>query len=650
MPIIEEKIKDPADIKLLSNEDVLLLESEIRKEIIAVVSQNGGHLASNLGVIELTIALLRQFDFTKDRIVWDVGHQTYAYKILTGRHADFCTLRRMSGLSGFPKRCESGYDCFNTGHSSTSISAALGILRANKIKGDNHKVIAVIGDGALTGGMAFEALNDAGQSNLDLLVILNDNQMSISRNVGGMSKHLENIRVSKQYIGFKNKTIKLLSRSAAGNLLKKPLERIKDLLKFIVKPSKVIFENLGFKYYGPVDGHDIHELEMHFEAIKNISGPVLMHVHTRKGKGYEFAEISPDKYHGVAPFEIANGLPASCHAASDGFRSFSDAFAAALIDLAEHDSEITAVSAAMTSGTGLDRFAKIYPDRFFDVGIAEQHALTMAAGMACVGIKPVVAIYSTFLQRAYDQLLHDIALQNLHVVVCIDRAGIVGEDGETHQGIYDLSILTGIPGLTILSPRDYIELRAMLGYAIYRCTGPVAIRYPRGCENSRTAIYREKDSDIAGGGTLVGHSSGLDHFADSYLPMPVLLETGEDITLISEGIMFAETTKAAELLKVHGYSCDIIDVRRIKPLDPALIVASVKKTGRVIIAENAISVNGLGSMVEALLFSNNINIPLFKVGVGDHPLCQGKIAELFRSEGMDADSIMLKAKEMIENS
>lgn len=636
MSIIDEKIKIPSDIKQLSDEDVALLESEIRQEIISVVSKNGGHLASNLGVIELTIALLRQFDFTKDRIVWDVGHQTYAYKMLTGRHDDFCTLRKLSGLSGFPKRGESEYDCFNTGHSSTSISAALGILRANKLKGISNKVIAVIGDGALTGGMAFEALNDAGQSGLDLLVILNDNQMSIGRNVGGLSKHLENIRVSKHYIGLKNKTIKVLSTTGAGRLLKKLLERIKDLLKYIIKPSKVIFEDLGFKYYGPVDGHNIRELEMHIEAIKNISGPVLMHIHTRKGKGYEFAENSPDKYHGVAPFEIANGLPVSCNIGSTGFKSFSEAFAAALIGLAEHDSEITAISAAMTAGTGLDLFQQIYPDRFFDVGIAEQHAMTMAAGMASEGIKPVVAIYSTFLQRAFDQLLHDIALQHLHVVVCIDRAGIVGEDGETHQGIYDLSILTGIPGLTILSPRDYIELQSMLRYAIYDCTGPVAIRYPRGGESCQLSAYRDSDAEAKGN--------------QSYLPEPVLLESGDDITLISEGVMAAETSKAAEMLRKSGYSCDLIDIRTIKPMDPALIISSVKKTGRIITAENAISVNGLGTMVQDLLCRNNINVSIIKIGVGDHPLCQGKIVELLRCEGMDADSIMHKAIDLIENS
>ncbi|MHB1453630.1 MAG: 1-deoxy-D-xylulose-5-phosphate synthase [Saccharofermentanales bacterium] len=635
MSIIDDKIKNPEDIKQLSNEDIALLESEIRKEIISVVSKNGGHLASNLGVIELTIALLRQFDFSADRIVWDVGHQTYAFKMLTGRHDGFCTLRKLSGLSGFPKRGESAYDCFNTGHSSTSISAALGILRANRIKGVHNKVIAVIGDGALTGGMAFEALNDAGQSDLDLIVILNDNQMSIGRNVGGLSKHLENIRVSKHYIGLKNKTIKILSSTGPGRMLKKLLERTKDLLKFIIKPSKVIFEDLGFKYYGPVDGHNIRELELHFEAIKNISGPVLMHVHTRKGKGYEFAEISPDKYHGVAPFEIANGLPVSCNTGAAGFSSFSEAFASALIGLAEQDREIIAISAAMTAGTGLDRFQQIFPDRFFDVGIAEQHALTMAAGMASEGIKPVVAIYSTFLQRAYDQLLHDIALQNLHVVICIDRAGIVGEDGETHQGIYDLSILTGIPGLTILSPRDYTELQQMLRYAIYECTGPVAIRYPRGCESCLLSSYKDQ-------------RPGTDAI-QPYLPVPVLLEEGNDITMVSEGVMSAETIKAASMLRNSGYTCDIIDVRTIKPLDAELILSSVKKTGRIIIAENAISINGLGTMVEDMLFTNNIQVPLQKIGVGDHPLCQGKIAELLSCEGMDADSIMHHAIRMIEN-
>jgi 1-deoxy-D-xylulose-5-phosphate synthase len=632
---IIEKIQDPSDIKNLLPAELALLETELRKEIIAVVSRNGGHLASNLGVIELTIALLRQYDFSKDRIVWDVGHQTYAYKMLTGRREEFCTLRKLSGLSGFPKRCESRYDCFNTGHSSTSISAALGIVRANAIRGVHDRVVAVIGDGALTGGMAFEALNDAGQSGLDILVILNDNQMSIGKNVGGLSKHLENIRVSKRYIGLKNKTVKILSRNRCGRLLKRLLERFRDLLKFLFKPSKVLFEDLGFKYYGPVDGHDLHELEMHLEAIKEIRGPVLMHVNTRKGRGYEFAESSPDKYHGVAPFEIANGLPVPHDDHASCYRSFSDAFAASLSELAGEDPGIVAISAAMTSGTGLDLFQRSYPDRFFDVGIAEQHALTMAAGMACEGIRPVVALYSTFLQRAFDQLLHDIALQDLHVVLCIDRAGIVGEDGETHQGIYDLSLLTGIPGLTILSPRDYTELHAMLRYALYSCAGPVAIRYPRGGEREGAAILRAATKD--------------DGRSPDYCPKPLLLASGDDITMISEGVMYAELQSVNAALSALGYSGDIIDVRTIKPLDPDLIRSSARRTGRVLVAENAIRLNGLGSMVEDLLNRSGIHVPVVRIGVGDHPLCQGKIAELMSQEGMDADSILHVVLKMIKN-
>ncbi len=635
MSILEDKIHNPSDIKLLDDRELVLLEEEIRREIISVVSRNGGHLASNLGVVELTIALLRQFDFPEDKIIWDVGHQTYTYKILTGRYHDFATLRKLDGLAGFPKCSESEYDCFNTGHSSTSISAALGILRAEKIKGIKRRVIAVIGDGALTGGMAFEALNDAGQSGLDLLVILNDNQMSISRNVGGLSKHLEKVRVSKRYIRLKDKTVKVLSITGIGKMVMHLLEKVKDLLRFIIRPANVIFEDLGFRYFGPVDGHDIHELEMHLEAIRDLKGPVLLHVQTRKGKGYEFAELSPDKYHGVAPFEIANGLPAPC-AVADGCRSFSEVFAQALSGLAASDRDITAVSAAMTVGTALESFQKSFPDRFYDVGIAEQHALTMAAGMASAGARPVVAIYSTFLQRAYDQILHDIALQKLHVVICVDRAGIVGEDGETHQGIYDIALLSSIPGMTLLSPRDYTELAAMLRYAVYECSGPAAIRYPRGCESETAAAYRQKEDRTDGN--------------EGYRPSPVLLETGKDITLISEGVMFDETTRAAAMLRGAGHSCDLIDIRTIKPLEPGLILSSVKKTGRVLVAENALVVNGVGSRVEDLLIRSGICVPFAQAGIGDHPLCQGKIAQLREKEGMDAFSIYQKCLELIQKA
>lgn len=620
------RINKPADLRNFNEEELKLLAIEIRKEIIRVVSTNGGHLASNLGVVELTIALLRQYNLPEDQIVWDVGHQTYTYKMLTGRYGDFCTLRMCNGLAGFPKRCESEYDCFNTGHSSTSISAALGILRANNIKGDHSKVIAVIGDGALTGGMAFEALNDAGQSDMDLLVILNDNEMSIGRNVGGMAKHLSAIRVSKRYLNLKHRTDKILSKTSLGRFLKKILEIFKHLIRYIIRPEKVIFEDLGFKYYGPVDGHDINDLELHFAASKNIRGPVLIHVLTKKGKGYEFAENSPDKYHGVAPFEIANGIPLPQRNEGDEFSSFSEAFAEILCDLASEDDSIAAISAAMTSGTGLDKFEKRFPKRFFDVGIAEQHALTMAAGMACGNVKPVIAIYSTFLQRAYDQLLHDIALQDLHVVLCIDRAGIVGEDGETHQGIYDIALLRSIPGMTILSPRNYEQLRSMISYALYTKGGPVAIRYPRGGEpkNFRRLTNERQEKII------------FDETAE-------LLHEGNDLTIITEGIMFSYAYEALIKLQENGIKCDLLDVRIIKPLPAKQIIISAIKTKCIMTIENGINNGGLGSAVEELLSDNQILVPVIRLGVGDHPLVHGKISELFRIEGIDAAAIYNEA-------
>jgi len=629
MSIIDEKIKQPKDIKNLTKDELNQLSCEIRREIIHTVSINGGHLASNLGVVELTIALLRQFDLCKDRVVWDVGHQTYAYKILTGRYEQFCTLRKKDGLSGFPKRCESKYDSFNTGHSSTSISAALGMLRANNLKGISNSVVAVIGDGALTGGMAFEAMNDAGQSGLDLIVVLNDNQMSINQNVGGLSKHLGTIRVSSKYLKLKKKAANILNKTKAGQFIANCLEYLKTIFRFLIRPTKVIFEDLGFKYYGPIDGHDIQELERNLSSVKKIKGPVLLHVLTQKGKGYEFAEISPEKFHGIAPFEIASGVVITKSTTPDkSYKSFSHAFGEYLTKFARKDSSITAVCAAMSTGTGLDRFVLEFPKRLFDVGIAEQHAITMAAGMATEGLKPVVAIYSTFLQRGYDQLLHDVALQNLHVVICIDRAGIVGEDGETHQGIYDLALLQSIPYIEILSPRNYNELNNMMNHAFYTCKGPVAIRYPRGGEKPMPEEFEKVDYD----------------FTD---PTPVLLRTGKDLTIITEGIMAEKGALLCLELEKIGLTCDFIDIRKIKPLDKKILIESINKTKHVITIENALKHGGLGSAIESMLSENRVEAKLEKIGVSDHPLCQGKVEELYKQEGMDVMSIFEKAKQLL---
>ncbi len=625
MPIIEEKLQNPSDIKALDKNELNQLAVEVREEIIRTVSINGGHLSSNLGVVELTIALLRQFDFCKDRIVWDVGHQTYAYKMMTGRYSEFCTLRKKGGLSGFPKRRESRYDAFNTGHSSTSVSAALGMVRANHIKGMSNRIVAVVGDGALTGGMAFEALNDAGQSGLDIIVILNDNQMSITQNVGGLSNHLEKIRVSKRYLLLKKKTYGFLNMTKIGHNVSDVLEYLKSVFRFLIRPSNVIFEDLGFKYYGPIDGHDIAEIERHLSSVKKMKGPVLIHVLTQKGRGYNFAEISPEKYHGIAPFEIANGVAHhSKHECVNSYSSFSQAFGAFITDYARNDSSIATVCAAMSSGTGLEYFQNEFPRRFFDVGIAEQHAITMAAGMSAEGLKPVVAIYSTFLQRGYDQLLHDVALQKLHVVICIDRAGIVGEDGETHQGIYDLALLMTIPSIVILSPRNYRELNNMMHYALYDCKGPVAIRYPRGGEK-----WNGEES--------CGMPSEFKE------PSPVRLSRGKDLTLVTEGIMADRGMCVCTALEKRGFSCDLIDIQKIKPLEKTLLLESIRKTGRVITLENGVKNGGLGSEIESLIFENGIPAKMKKIGVGDEPLCQGKVDELYLQEGMDSDSVLEEA-------
>lgn len=620
MSDIISEMKNPDDIKKLDEDSLETLSKELREEIINTVSNNGGHLSSNLGVIELTIALLRKFDLCEDKIVWDVGHQTYAYKILTGRYTRFCTIRQLGGLAGFPKRCESKYDYFNTGHSSTSISAALGMLRANRIKGKKNKVIAVIGDGALTGGMSFEALNDAGQSNIDLIVILNDNQMSINNNVGGMAKHLDNIRISSKYLKIKSKTHTVMKRTKIGSYAMKKIELAKAALRQMIRRQKVFFEDLGFNYYGPIDGHDISEIEKHLDAAKRIQGPVLIHVITQKGKGYEYAEVSPDKYHGVPPFEVSNGQSKKIKEFNPAeFASFSQAFGHFLTDFAMKDDKILAVSAAMATGTGLDEFKLKYPERFFDVGIAEQHAITMAAGMACEGLKPVVAIYSTFLQRAYDQLLHDVALQNLHVVVCIDRAGVVGEDGETHQGIYDLGLFMTMPGMVILSPRDFRQLKKMLKFALDECTGPVALRYPRGSEKVIEGIKEGEE--------------------ETNLIEPEIILEGKDLTFIAEGPMVQKAYNVCKMLEKDGYRCELIDIRMIKPFKSDIVEKSAAKTKKVVVMENALIDCGLGTMIEDFIMSKGIDSTILKIGVKDHALVHGTPEELFRLQEMDEDSV-----------
>lgn len=616
-----DDLKDPTEIAGYSNQEMCDLADDLRKEIISCVSQNGGHLSSNLGVVEMTIALFARFNFEQDQIVWDVGHQSYAYKLLTGRKDQFSSLRKFEGISGFPRRDESPYDFFNTGHSSTSISAALGLLRAKHLNGDKGRVIAVIGDGALTGGMAYEALNDAGQFGEDLIVILNDNQMSIDNNVGAVSRHLASLRSFTGYIRAKKRTEIILNHIP---LLGKPIVRflsfLKDSLRLAIRQNHpVIFEDLGFRYYGPIDGHNIPTMLRYLDTVKELKEPVLLHICTQKGKGYEYAEAEPSQYHGVAPFDVELGC-------ENGMCStFTSVFGSTLVEIAGENDKVVAVCAAMMSSTGLDAFRNLYKNRFFDVGIAEGHALTMAAGLAANGIIPVVALYSTFLQRGFDQILHDICLQKLHVVLSIDRAGIVGADGETHQGIYDLPMLLIMPGMEILAPRDYAELAFMLRYACLEAVGPVAVRYPRSSETAQFVDFPQIPVEKA-----------------------QILSVGSDITLLSVGFLSAEAFKAAAILEKEGVSCEVIDLRRIKPLDEEVILASAAKTGRVICCEDGMYNNGVSARIAQLLALHRVNATFDSVGVNDHPVPAGTRNQLLELEGMNSISIANLCKQLIK--
>lgn len=604
-------INSPDDLKKLSNEQLVELSEEIRQFLIDKAAKTGGHLASNLGIVELTLALHTIFNTYKDKIVWDVGHQSYVHKIVTGRKEKFDRLRKLDGISGFPKVNESCHDCFNTGHSSTSISAALGMAKARDIKKEDHFVIAVIGDGALTGGMAFEALNDAGRSPNNLIVILNDNEMSISKNVGGLSSYLSRIRTEPFYFKVKEDIEVILNKiPAIGKSAAKALSRVKGSIRYMVVPG-IIFEELGFKYLGPIDGHNIVDLKKVLSTAKKIKGPVMIHVCTQKGKGYTYAEKEPQLFHAISPFEVETG-----EVKVSGGPSYSDIFGEHLVKLAEKDKKIVAITAAMPHGTGLNIFSEKFRDRFFDVGIAEQHAVTFAAGLAQSGLKPVVAIYSSFLQRAYDQILHDVALQNLHVVFAVDRAGIVGEDGETHQGLYDLSFLSHIPNMTILAPCDYNELRIMMDYALSEQKRPIAIRYPRGREEEKLS---ESGSIAYGKGIKV--------------------REGKDATLIAVGDMLGTALKAAENLEKSGITLDVINPRFIKPLDSKLILGSVIKTKRVITLEDNTVIGGFGSSVLQLLGSSNINIPVKILGYPDKPITHGYKNELMLKYNLDAESV-----------
>ena len=621
MDNILDKINTPKDLRSLNTEEKEKLVKEIRQFIIEHVSKTGGHLASSLGAVELTIALHSVFNTPDDKIIWDVGHQTYAHKILTGRKDKFDTLRKLNGLSGFPKLSESEYDCFETGHSSTSISAALGMARARDIQGENYKVVAVIGDGALTGGMALEALNDAGISETDLIVILNDNGMSIEKNTGGLARALTKMRTRKFYKS-SNKVVKtiVLKSPKFGNKVIRFVRKIKHRIKQILLPN-MFFEDIGFKYLGPVDGNDIEKLESLLKNAKDLQGPVLIHCKTVKGKGYKPAEENPDKFHSCSSFDVETGK-----STKEKKKDYSKAFGEKLVEIAKNNKKVVAITAAMTSGTGLTEFKEKYPDRFFDVEIAEQHALTMAAGLASAGCIPVVAIYSSFLQRAYDQIIHDVCMQNLHVVICIDRAGVVGADGETHQGIFDMAFLRTIPNLTIMAPENYDELENMLEIAINKMNTPVAIRYPRGCENVLDT-KENKEEQIK---RLINKKAKV-------------IKNGEDFTIIAIGKMVDTAIKVSNILEEKNIKCEVINASYLKPLDKNTIINSINKTKKVITIEDGIINGGLYTAICELINEEKLeNIKVKGFAYEDKFIKHGTVEELEKINGLDSSDIASK--------
>ena len=619
MEEILNRVNNVKDLKKLNIKEKEKLAEELREKVLNVVSENGGHLASNLGVVELTIALHSVFNTPRDSIIWDVGHQTYVHKILTGRKAQMDTLRKLNGIAGFPKTSESEFDCFNTGHSSTSISVALGMARANKLDDRKSKVIAVIGDGALTGGMAQEALNDAGSSNADVTVILNDNEMSISKNVGGMTYFLSKLRTKRLYTRTNVKIKNLISKIPhIGKHIVRSIQKIKRGIKQIFIP-KMYYEDIGFTYLGPVDGHDIEKLESVLKTSKSISGPVLIHVITKKGKGYKIAEENPDKFHSTPSFDILTGKPKK-----EKKMDYSKAFGDKLIELAKKDEKIVAVSAAMIDGTGLKDFKKEFPNRIFDVGIAEQHALGMAAGMAQKGFKPVVSIYSSFYQRAYDQVIHDICIQNLPVVMCVDRAGIVGNDGETHQGLFDMAFFSLIPNITIMAPKNFEELGKMLEFA-FNLNSPVVIRYPRGGEGE---IKFESCEDIQNGRAEI-------------------IKEGNDLTIVAIGKMVEKAVEVSNILKEQDMDCEVINARFLKPLDSYTIERSIRKTRNVITIEDGILHGGLGTSVIEMINECKIDGVHTKCyGYDDVFVQHGSVDELEKLHGLDAKDIALSVQIM----
>ena len=623
MDSILENIRSPEDMQTLNDNEISALAGEIREYIIQVVAKNGGHLASNLGVVELTIALHRAFNSPVDKIIWDVGHQAYVHKLLTGRYELFQTLRTKQGMSGFPKRSESVHDIYETGHSSTSISAALGFAAARDLKGSGHHVVAVIGDGSMTGGLAYEALNNVGHSGKRMIVILNDNNMSISENVGAMATYFSKIRTTPTYFRLKSDFEYIMRKiPALGERVIRAAERVKDSLKHLVVPG-MLFEEMGFTYLGPINGHNESELQNVIDRAKTINGPVLIHVLTKKGKGYKPAEANPDVFHGTGPFDVATGMQIG----SSVPLSYTQVFGDAVLRLAGENPKIVGITAAMPDGTGMDKLRDEYPDRYFDVGIAEAHAVTFAAGMAAAGFRPVVAVYSTFLQRAYDQILMDVCLQNLPVVFGIDRAGIVGEDGETHQGLFDISYLRPMPNMTIMVPKDENELQHMLHTALCH-VGPSAIRYPRG----------------------KGFGVPLDQ---SLTAIPIgsaeVCRRGGDMVIIAAGPAVHWACKAAQKIEAMGKSVAVINARFIKPLDKNTMLEWIRTTHRVLVVEENVFYGGLSSAVSEMILKEGVqNIQFDSLAIPDMFMYHGTRAQLLADFNITEDGIMNKALEMMD--
>ena len=608
---ILDRVNSPLDVKMLTLEEMHQLAGEIRQLMLEVVSKNGGHLAPNLGVVELTIALHRVFDSPKDKLIFDVGHQAYIHKILTGRKTEFHTLRKYRGLSGFPKRQESEHDAFGVGHSSTSISAADGIAAARDLNGEDYHVVAVIGDGAMTGGMSFEALNHVGDTKRRLIIILNDNEMSISKNVGAMSRYLYQLRTGETYNRLKHNIEGWLSGLEHGGDVLEAIDRVKTGVKYLVMPESM-FEHLGIKYFGPVDGHDLEALLPMLTAAKKEDGPVLIHVVTKKGKGYAPAEERPNEFHGTGPFDVATGKKIVKPGAPP---AYTDIFGKTLVELAEKDDKIVAITAAMPDGTGVSAFAQRFPKRFFDVGIAEQHAVTFAAGLATQGIKPVAAIYSTFMQRAYDQVLHDVCMQKLPVKLCMDRGGLVGDDGYTHHGVFDYAYLLPMPNMAIMAPKDENELRHMLLTAMEYDQGPVSLRYPRG--------------------------SGVG--ADCSEPLHAVpigkaekLRAGTDISIWAIGSMVSEAEKTADLLKEKGISAGVVNMRFAKPLDEEMLLADARAIHAVVTMEEGVVIGGVGEAVMETLNRHALlkETAVLNLGIPDEFISQGDRKLLMRDIGL----------------